>query len=222
MTRKQSLAYTAYSEQPFRFPNPDSDIFAWSEFAADFSLSFDDSFIEMEFKTSPVKIATLIRDLDFCGRIPNELAAAAKKKRIIKSNYIIALPYFMYDRSGYLQPHATRLNDYYNRRAPLAFIGSFETKEPIADHEPFELPMAKKRVLLVKYDLIAANFNVFGLERNGSSVMVYSGVSSKKLKRKEQNCSSPKEANQFMANSIAEKLTEHYQIKEREWSWRIG
>ena len=217
LTKREAFAYTADDEQQFRFPKADVDEVARSKFAADFSLTYDDSFMEEEFKRSPTAIRSLVRGLEFCSRIPDEIAAAAKKRRITKSNYIVALPYFMYDSKDYAQPYASRLHEYSNRRSPLSFVGCFVTKEAKANAESVSIPMSKKRILLLKHDPIAANFKVHAVQRDKASLTIYSGISSRRLRKETKDFESPKDANSAMASMVDEKLKENYRVEDRGW-----
>lgn len=192
---------------------------ARSKFAADYSLTFDDSFIEMHFVAKCIAPEKLIASLPYFKEISTAVGIAARSKRIRASNCFLALPNFGFDRKfSDRQPYACRLAPKINRRALLKFIGSFEVQQT-AELSHMAIPMKQKRILLLKDDYLQDNFVVFGIERTGSSLTIYNGRSRSKLRNKTRVFESPAKANDEMNSETRKKINDGFVIEKKWRRW---
>ncbi len=218
LTRAEYYSYRSGGEHCFMFPG--SKELAKSKFCADYSLTFDDSFMEEKFKPKAVKVESLVKEIPSCESVIQEIVAAARQKRILRSNCGLVIPNFGFDRvDSHRQQFACRINVKVSRLALLKFIGSFDIKSTTVAVPQIRIPMQKTKVLLLKHDLLRHKLAVFGMERKASTLLVYSGKGGSKLNCQEKIFDSAALANAAMNSELENKTNEGFEPDSRWKTW---
>jgi hypothetical protein len=186
--------------------------FAKSRFEADYSLWYDHDFADGNFSKSPVDIAKLLKGCSCSASFVDAAVAAAKAKRITKSNAAILIYDFGFDqRDADNQLAASRHSDVFNKRAPLRFIASVPYSEPGKQIVTPAIDVSKKeRVALVRVKRdhleMITSVDVWGVERQGAALLVFQGKRFDQATKTEKRFADVSKAKSTMQQMVDQKL----------------
>lgn len=181
--------------------------FAKSQFEADFSIWYDHDCFEASFRKKEVTIANLLSKLSYQETFVENVVATAKKKRIAKSNAVVAI----YGSAFQLEPGDI------SRKAKLKLIGSFDFERPV-DPAKTAYDVKKKNKFCLKRTRTdefdePISFETWAIERKKNTLVVYSGKHISRMKESHKEYRDTATARDKMESWIQKKIDSGFTIE---------
>ena len=186
--------------------------FAKSQFEADFSIWYDHDCFEANFRKKEMAVKELLSKLSYQESFVESAVAAAKKKRITKSNAVVAIYDFAF------RPEPSDIS----RKAKLKLIGAFNFEPPV-DPAKTVFDVKKKSKFCLERSRTneldhPISFEIWAIERTKNALMVYSGKRVNKMKETHKEYRDSATARDQMATWIQKKIAAGFTIE----SWPRG